>query len=98
MLYKLTPRSMQSLKAFIYADSMSTLIQTILATEDPNLRSVYMEFTKLEEVLEWKRPAMEVELLVGVVKAHALVSRVHALTCYVLMSLLCMLPMICLRP
>ena len=70
---------MHSPNAPICADSMPTLIQTILATEDPNLRSVDTEFTKLEEVLEWKWTAMEVELLLGVVIAHALVLGVHAL-------------------
>ena len=89
---------MHSPKAPICADSMLTLIQKILATEDPNLQSVYTEFTKLEEVLEWKWPAMEVELLLGVVIAHALVSCVHALTYYVLMRLMCMISMICLQP
>jgi hypothetical protein len=93
-----TPRHVQSPQAPIYAISMPTLIQITMATEDLNLRSVFAKCMKLEEVLERTWPAIGVELLLGVVIAHALMSCVHALTCHVLIRLLCMSSMICLRP
>ena len=63
--------------------------------EDLNLPSVSTEPKKLE----WKRLATEVALLLGLVIAHVLMLHVHALTCYVMMYLLCMLMMMFfLRP
>ena len=66
--------------------------------EDPNLPSVSTEPKELAAVLEWKWPAMEVTLLLGLVIAHVLMLHVRALTCYVMMCLLCMLMMFFLRP
>ena len=93
-----TPRNVHSPKAPIYAISMPMLIQITMATNDPHMRGISVKCMKLAGVLEWMWPAMEVELLLGVVIAHALMSCVHALTYHVLMCLMCMFSMICLRP